>query len=159
MWYFSYLREALADYSDDPRLLRSAEVSAPTRPRPRAVRALQIPFVHSNIIRRCAALRAFQITGVIPALVALRLFGVPFVTTYGFSYGSLSESGPKRLLKSVVQRVGLRRAAAVIATTESLRTRAARLAARVELIPNGVDTRRFAPSGSGHTPRPDGRRH
>ncbi len=80
------------------------------------------------------------------------------MTTYGFSYGSLSEPGPRRLLKSVVERVGLRRAAAVIATTESLRIRARRLAARVELIPNGVDTQRFAPSGSAQTPRPDGRR-
>jgi glycosyltransferase involved in cell wall biosynthesis len=158
VWYFSYRPEALADYTDDRRLLQAAEVVAPARPLPRGARALQIPFAHARIIRRCSVLRAFQITGVIPALVARRRFGVPFVTTYGFWYGGLSEPGPKRLLKSVVERAGLRRAAAVITTTESLRARAARLAVRVEMIPNGVDTRRFAPSISERRPRPDGRR-
>lgn len=158
VWYFSYQPEALADYTDDRRLLQSAEVLAPARPLARAVRALQIPFAHAKTIRRCGALRVFQITGVIPALVARRWFGVPFVTGYGFWYGSLSETGPKRLLKSVVERAGLRRAAAVIAPTESLRARAAQRAGRVELIPNGVDTRCFAPPVSARKPHPDGRR-
>lgn len=158
MWYFSYRPEALSDYTDERRLLQHAEVAAPDRPRPRALRAVQIPFAHAATLRRCAVLRAFQITGVIPALIARRRFGVPFVTSYGFWYGSLSDPGPKRLLKSVVERIGLRRAAAVIATTESLRARAARLAVRVEVIPNGVDTRHFAPSLSERKPHPDGRR-
>jgi glycosyltransferase involved in cell wall biosynthesis len=155
--YFSYRPEALADYTDDRRLLQGAEVVAPTRPLPRAVRTLQIPFTHAPIIRRCAVLRAFQITGVVPALIARRRFGVPFVTTYGFWYGSLSEPGPKRLLKAVIERLGLRGAAAVIATTDGLRARASRLAQRVELIPNGVDTTLFkwSPAPKAH---PDGRR-
>jgi len=119
---------------------------------------VQIPFAHADLVRRCGALRAFQITGVIPALVARRRFGVPFVTTYGFWYGSLSEPGPKRLLKAALEHLGLRGASAVIATTESLRARAARLAVRVELIPNGVDTRHFAAPSPGPTPRPGGRR-
>jgi glycosyltransferase involved in cell wall biosynthesis len=49
------------------------------------------------------------------------------------------------VLKAVVERLGLRHAAAVIATTEELRARAARLAPRVEIIPNGVDLRLFQP--------------
>ncbi|HKW90385.1 MAG TPA: glycosyltransferase family 4 protein [Methylomirabilota bacterium] len=158
MWYFSYRPEALADYTSDAELLRGIDVVAPRRPLPRAVRAVQIPFAHAALVRRCGALRAFQITGVIPALVAQRRFGVPFVTTYGFWYGSLSEPGPKRLFKSALEHLALRRASAVIATTESLRARAARLAVRVELIPNGVDTRHFAPSRCGRTPRPGARR-
>jgi glycosyltransferase involved in cell wall biosynthesis len=40
----------------------------------------------------------------------------------------------------------------VIATTDELRARASALARRVELIPNGVDTRLFAPSGSDAAP-------
>jgi glycosyltransferase involved in cell wall biosynthesis len=158
VWYFSYHPETLASYTDDPGILKSVEIVAPARQLPRGLRALEIPLAHADKLRRCAVLRVFQITGVVPALIARRRFGVPFVTTYGFWYGSLSEPGPKRLLKSVMERVGLRRAAAVIATTESLRARAARLAVRVELIPNGVDTRRFAPSISERKPRPDGRR-
>ena len=108
-----------------------------------------MPLVDAGAMRRCSVLRVFQITGVVPALIARARFGVPYVTTYGFSYAALSRPGPVRgLLKSLLERVGLRYAAAVIATTEALRARAARFARRVELIPNGVDTCRFAPSES-----------
>jgi glycosyltransferase involved in cell wall biosynthesis len=92
---------------------------------------------------------------VIPALIARRRFGIPYVTTYGFWYAQLSEPGPKRVLKRLVERLGLRHAAAVIATTRELASRASRLARRVELIPNGVDTSRFHPAAG---PRPDGRK-
>lgn len=119
---------------------------APDRPRPRGLRAITLPFRHADVLRRCGVLRVFQVTGAIPALIARARFGVPYVTTYGFSYGSLSEPGPKRPLKALVERLGLRHAAAVITTTEALRVRAARLARRVELIPNGVDSTRFVPA-------------
>jgi glycosyltransferase involved in cell wall biosynthesis len=49
------------------------------------------------------------------------------------------------VLKGFVERLGLKHAAAVIATTPELAARASRLARRVELIPNGVDTTRFQP--------------
>jgi len=106
---------------------------------------VQIPFAHAAEMRRCGALRVFQITGVVPALIARRRFGVPYVTTYGFWYAALSEAGPKRVLKALVERLGLKHAAAVIATTPELAGRARRLARRVELIPNGVDTAVFHP--------------
>ena len=143
--YFSYLPESLAEFSNDRTLLERVSVLAPPRPVPRGRRAVIMAGAHAAAFRRCRALRVFQITGVIPALLARSRFGVPYVTTYGFWYAQLSRRGPKRLLKSVVERLGLRHAAAVIATTEALRARAARVARRVELIPNGVDTCRFTP--------------
>jgi glycosyltransferase involved in cell wall biosynthesis len=143
--YFSYLPESLAEFSDDAALLERVRVHAPPGPMARGRRAVQIPFAHAAQMRRCAALRVFQITGVIPALIARRRFGIPYVTTYGFWYAALSEPGPKRVLKRLVERLGLKHAAAVIATTPELAARAKRLAPRVELIPNGVDTSRFAP--------------
>jgi glycosyltransferase involved in cell wall biosynthesis len=137
--------ESLSDYTDDARLLESVQVLAPRGSASRGLRALSIAFAHAGALRRCSVLRVFQITGVVPALIARARFGVPYVTTYGFSYDALSRPGPTRPLKAFLERVGLRHAAAVIATTEALRTRAARRARRVELIPNGVDTDRFAP--------------
>jgi glycosyltransferase involved in cell wall biosynthesis len=143
--YFSYLPESLAEFTDDAALLAGVRVHAPPGPMARGRRAVQIPFAHAAEMRRCAALRVFQITGVIPALIARGRFGIPFVTTYGFWYAALSEPGPKRALKGLVERLGLRRAAAVIATTPELAARARRLAREVELIPNGVDTSLFHP--------------
>src|SRR6185295_18294488 len=52
------------------------------------------------------------------------------------------------------ERLGLKHAAAVIATTPELAARAKRRARRVELIPNGVDTSLFRPAGR---TRPGGR--
>lgn len=143
--YFSYLTESLGDFTYDPALLARVDVVAPDRPLSRGWRAATLPWTEGPALRSCAVLRVFQITGAVPAIVAGARYGVPYVTTYGFSYAQLSQPGPRRLLKAIVERVGLRRAAAVIATTESLRARAARLAREVHLVPNGVDTRRFAP--------------
>jgi glycosyltransferase involved in cell wall biosynthesis len=145
--YFSYLPESLDEFTSDQALLERVRVLAPGRPVSRGRRAVTMLGAHAADFRRCGALRVFQITGVIPALLAKARFGVPYVTSYGFWYAQLSEPGPKRLLKGVVERLGLRHAAAVIATTEELRNRAAEMASRVELIPNGVDLRRFGPSG------------
>ena len=143
--YFSYLPESLEEFTNDRALLDAVEMLTPERPTSRTRRAVAMPWVHAASFRACAVLRVFQVTGVIPAILANARFGVPYVTTYGFWYGSLSRPGPKRLVKAVVERVGLKRAAAVIATTEELRARAAARSRRVELIPNGVDTRLFAP--------------
>jgi glycosyltransferase involved in cell wall biosynthesis len=144
--YFTYLPESLAEFTDDPMLRARVRLLAPPGPVTRGRRAAQIPFAHAAQMRECSALRVFQITGVIPALIARRRFGAPYVTTYGFWYGQLSQPGPKRVLKGLVERLGLKHAAAVIATTPDLAARASRLARRVELIPNGVDTTRFRPA-------------
>jgi len=147
--YFSYLVESLSQFTRDPALLGAAEVIAPARRLSRGRRAATLAWAEGPRLRSCAVLRAFQVTGTVPAIVARTRFGVPYVTTYGFSYTKLSRRGPKRLLKAAVERLGLRRAAAVIATTEALRERAARLNPNVELVPNGVDTERFAPLPGG----------
>jgi glycosyltransferase involved in cell wall biosynthesis len=148
VWYFSYLPESLVDYTDDARLLSSVQLLAPRQPRPRLLRALALPLVHRAAVRRCGVLRVFQITGVIPALVARALWGIPYVTTYGFWYARLSRPGLSRPTKRLLERVGLRLAAGVIVPTEDLRAHVAALMspARVHLIPNGVDTSRFAPA-------------
>jgi glycosyltransferase involved in cell wall biosynthesis len=106
-----------------------------------------MPLVHRREFRRCRVHRVFQVTGAVPALVARAWWGTPFVTTYGFWYARLSRPGPSRLAKSLLERVALARAAAVIVPTEELRAHVATLAApgRIHLIPNGVDLGRFTP--------------
>jgi len=150
--YFSYLPESLEEFTSDPAILRRVRVIAPAQPMSRGRRALTMATAHAEEFRRCRALRVFQITGTIPARRATKQFGIPYVTTYGFWYAQLSASGPmgwlKRPLKARVEKQGLRDAAAVIATTEELRSLASRVSSRVELIPNGVDTQLFVPAGT-----------
>lgn len=145
--YFSYLVESLHDYTDDPDLARAVDVVAPARSGSRFVRALTLPFVHAPALRRCSVLRVFQVTGAIPALIARARWGIPFVTTYGFWHSGLSGSGRSRIAKRMLERVAFRRAASVIVTTEDLRAHVAAVipAERIVMIPNGVDTVRFAP--------------
>ena len=148
--YFSYLPESLEEFTDDARMRARVRVVAPARPVSRSLRAAQLARTHRDELAACHVLRAFQITGVAPLRLAALLgaeIPTPFVATYGFAYEELSRSGPTRALKRHVAAWGLQRAAAVIATTEDLRARAGRVARRVELIPNGVDTAHFAPSG------------
>ena len=156
--YFSYLEESLAEFTNDPGLLARVEVFTPVRPMSRGRRAMTMPWAHAAAFRAAGVLRVFQVTGVIPALLANARWGTPYVTTYGFWYGALSRPGPKRLVKAALERIGLRRAAAVIVTTQELRARAAALSRRVELIPNGVDTRLFAPRAVDGGVRPGGPR-
>ncbi len=150
--YFSYVPESLEEFTSDPALLKRVRVIAPARPISRGRRALTMAPAHAEDFRRCRALRVFQITGTIPARRATKRFGIPYVTTYGFWYAQLSAPGLmgrlKRPLKARVERQGLREAAAVIATTEELRSIASRFSSRVELIPNGVDTQLFTPVGA-----------
>jgi glycosyltransferase involved in cell wall biosynthesis len=149
VWYFSYLPETLGEFTDDDALLGAVRVLAPRRRRPRLLRALEIPVSHRRQLRNCAVCRVFQVTGVIPALIARAWWGTPYVTTYGFWYARLSRPGASRLAKRVLERVALRLAAAVIVPTEALRAHAATMAPaeRIHLIPNGVDVRQFAPDG------------
>ena len=146
VWYFSYLPEALPAGTEAPAR-QSVSVLAPRRARPRLLRAVAMPLAHRGEFARCAVLRVFQVTGVIPAILARARWGTPFVTTYGFWYARLSQAGPSRLAKRVLERVGLRLADAVIVPTRELGDHAATMAGRdrVHLIPNGVDLQRFAP--------------
>jgi glycosyltransferase involved in cell wall biosynthesis len=143
--YFSYHREALAEFTGDATLQATVRV-LPGRWHP-WLWTLAMPFAHRATMRRCAVLRVFQTTGALPALVARRLYGVPFVTTYGFWYEALARTPGRRVLQRMVASAGLAAADAVIATTRELADHVSRRvdARKVHLIPNGVDTTRFAP--------------
>ena len=59
--------------------------------------ALLLPFIHREQFRRCEVLRVMQLPGVIPALGARRLFGTPFVVTYGYRYGEVAHIAGSRV--------------------------------------------------------------
>ena len=145
--YFSYLHESLYDYTNDAELLAKARLFPGGGWHP-WLYAFFMPFRYSHQFRSCTVLRVFQITGVIPALVAKRLFGIPFVTTYGFWYSQLARSRTTGWLHRRVAAAGLAAADAVIVTTPELKADVvARVGvSKVHLIPNGVNTELFRPA-------------
>jgi len=148
--YFSYLDESLSDYTRDPELAARVRLHRGGGWHPWAY-GFVMPLRYARELGHCSILRVFQVTGALPAVIAKRRFGVPFVTTYGFWYGRLARSRATGTLRRAVEALGLRAADAVIVTTPELGAYvAARVGgAKVHLIPNGVDTARFAPA-----PRP-----
>jgi glycosyltransferase involved in cell wall biosynthesis len=144
--YFSYLDESLSDFTSDPELLRRVRLYPGGGWHPWAY-AAALAWRHAAALSACSVLRVFQMTGALPAVIARRRFGVPFVATYGFWYERLAGSVQTRLLRRAVIAMGLAAADAVICTTPELAAHARRRvrADRVHLIPNGVDTNLFVP--------------
>jgi glycosyltransferase involved in cell wall biosynthesis len=148
--YFSYLTESLADYTDDADVRASVRLLAGSRWHPWAY-AVAMPVRYQREIRGCSVLRVFQVTGVVPALLAKWRYGIPFVTTYGFPSRTLRRSWLSGSLRARVEAQGLRYADAVIVPTAELRTDIERRVgnpAGIHLIPNGVDIGRFAPGAT-----------
>ena len=143
--YFSYLPESLEAFTADPELL--ARVSLLRGRGHPWLHTLLLPLRHRQALAGCSVLRVFQITGAVPALLARRWFGVPFVVTYGFRYSTLTRSRLTRMLRRVVESSALAAADAVIVTTPALEAyvRGRRPRGEVHLVPNGVDTTLFRP--------------
>jgi len=158
--YFSYLTESIDEHTQDEVIRKRVRIISPPGSLPRGKWARRLVEGKGEDLHRCDVPRIFQVRGATPLYWAdswRRPLGVPFVTTYGFSYAALSDSMVKKILKQQVEKWALRHAAAVIATTEALGEQARAIApkARVELIPNGVDTERFRPGErrrAGHDP-------
>lgn len=148
--YFSYASESLAQYTDDAALRAKVSVlpGGPGRSY-----TFRMPFRWARDMQRCRVLRVFQITGVIPAILARIRWGTPFVATYGYRYAAVARvEGYRRraALLYALEQLGLRTASAIIVTTSALLDHVTRYihADRVHLIPNSVNTQRFVPAPS-----------
>src|SRR5262245_34340707 len=154
VYYFSYFDETLAEFTRDS-LLRERVVVLPKRgPWSARTHALLMPFIYRGQFRRCEVLRVMQFPGVLPALGARRLFGAPFVVTYGYRYGEVARIAGSRVkprLYSLLERTAIPRAAGVIVTSRELEAyvKGVHPTARAIYAPNGVDMTTFAPRPSG----------
>lgn len=148
--YFSYLREAFADYCQDASLRQQVTVWPGREGVPYALYSLLLPLERRTVLARCSVLRVFQATGAVPAALARAALGVPYVVTCGYRYADLAAAQRRPLAAMrlrLMETMAMRKAAAVIVTTADLADYVANRveAARVHLIPNGVDTTLFAP--------------
>jgi glycosyltransferase involved in cell wall biosynthesis len=151
VYYLSYFREALADFTRDPLLLDKVVLLPRRGPWPARVYAVLLPFLYRQQLRECEALRVEQFPGVVPALIARLLYGIPFVVTYGYHYGEVARiagSWLKPRLYRWLEWAAFPRAAGVIVTSHQMETLLSAHPARPRLayFPNGVDTDSFAPA-------------
>ncbi len=154
--YFSYRRETLADFTDDRELTARTRV-IPGPPWHPWLSTTLMGLRHGRALAGCSVLRVFHLTGVVPALVARRRFGVPFAMTYGFHYDRLARTAARAWMHRRLERLALAEADAVIVTTPEL---AAYVAGRarsehaVHLLPNAVDSTAFRPEPRPPSPVP-----
>jgi len=153
VYYLSYFRERLADFTSDPLLLDKVVLLPRRGPWPARAYAALMPFLYRRQLRECEALRVEQFPGVIPALIARLLHGIPFVVTYGYHYGEVARIAGSRLkprLYRWLERAAFPRAAGVIVTSHQMETLLSSHPAKPRLayFPNGVDTDSFAPGVS-----------
>jgi len=150
LFYFSYHDESLADYTDDPAILKGVSLVPRLSPTPYRMYACQMALLARQEFRACSVLRVFQATGAIPAMMARLMYGIPYVTTYGYRYHAVAQVEGRRLSSvylRLLEPLALRMAEGVIVTTRELADHVSRFVpdGRIHLIPNGVDTRLFAP--------------
>ena len=115
---------------------------------PELLYSLLMPIVRRRSFRDLSVIRSLQSIGGLPALVAKRLFGVPYVTTLGFFASEHYRVERGRLwawIGGVIERAVVRGADAVIVTTDSLKEYAMTLTTedRIHMIPNGVELNLF----------------
>ena len=151
VYYLSYFRESLADFTRDPLLLDKVVLLPRRGPWPARLYAFLLPFLYRRQLRECEALRVEQFSGVVPALVTRWLDGVPFVVTYGYHYAEVARIAGSQLkprLYRWLERAAFPRAAGVIVTSRQMESLLATHPEKPRLayFPNGVDTDSFAPA-------------
>ena len=84
--------ESLDAYTTDPEVVARVSLHSGGGWHPWAY-SVVMPFRYARDFRRCSILRVFQITGALPAVIAKRRFGIPFVkrkvehgTTDGYEF-------------------------------------------------------------------------
>jgi glycosyltransferase involved in cell wall biosynthesis len=136
-------------YGDDRARPYPNAAFAPGRPRWKGLAyAALLPFVQRRRLRGLRLLRAMQIGGALPAVLARVLYGLPFVATYGYRYGDFMRVNGRPLYGWWMDRlegVALRCADKVIVTTPALAAHVARRTAldKIVMLPNGVDLSHF----------------
>lgn len=112
--------------------------------------SLLLPIIHRDEIKSCNAVRVFQISGVVPAIISKLFFGKNYVVTYGYEWSRFVKFNRGLffyIIAKLIEILGLKMADKIIVTIEDSREYVRRYAAenKIVKIPNGVDVEQFKP--------------
>lgn len=149
VFLFSYEPESGAGLPDRVTLI------APERALSKRWYMFWLPIAKRQYIQQCSVLRVMQMDGCIPAVLARWLYRVPFVATFGYKYSEFALLKNRHTFSGImrwIEALGVRTATTIIFTTEELRAYLLKrfgpwVGPKLLPIPNGVDTRQFAPAG------------
>lgn len=115
---------------------------------PELLYSFVMPILRLRYFKDLSVIRSLQSIGGLPALIAKKLFGVPYLTTLGFfasEHYRVERGKSWAWLGGLIERTVLRSADAVIVTTDSLKEYALTIvpAERIHFIPNGVELKIF----------------
>ncbi|PIQ85374.1 MAG: hypothetical protein COV74_09245 [Candidatus Omnitrophica bacterium CG11_big_fil_rev_8_21_14_0_20_45_26] len=144
VFYFSYAHE-------QPKLPEGV-VLLPNRLRlHRYLYGLLMPLFYFYRLRKCQVIRVMHLNGALSAYMAKKLYGIPYVVTYGYNYVNFAVIQGHHLRACLLKKFIpflLQRADRVIVTTEELAQEVKGWIGKtnkVDLVPNGVDTTFFKP--------------
>lgn len=126
-------------------------VFRPARIPPRVWGAL-LPVARGRVLRTCAGMRVLGLTGALPAIIACRLWGLPFVLQVGYDAPAVARSHGKPLRARCLgwlRSLAIREATGVVFASPALHRASGGRAARSVVIPNGVDLSLWRPTWAG----------
>ncbi len=142
----------LRDYTADWGCSNAFHHPMPRLPATRALYHVLSPLIHRHALRHTTAIRTFNITGALPALLLRAFTGAPIFVSYGYSlpdFVRFQSGWLKYALYWLVEKIALRASDRIIvATLEQEQQLGARYGTpKMVWLPNFVDTDRFRPDG------------
>ncbi|MDH5442543.1 MAG: glycosyltransferase family 4 protein [Candidatus Nomurabacteria bacterium] len=110
-----------------------------------------MPFIEHRAFRKCSKLRLMQFTSVVTASIVKTLFGVKFIATYGYPYGSFFKIRGyplKSFMWGAIEKLFINFPDGIIVTYNTMHDHIVSLGmpeSRIHEIKNGVDVEIFKP--------------
>lgn len=109
--------------------------------------AIAMPFIEAQLTKKCATIRALQLTGGIPALICKIIFNIPYVINFGYDYEHYAKIEGKNshaFLYKLIKRPILKNSSTVIITSQNAKSILNFVKEnKLVFIPNGVDLKLF----------------
>lgn len=113
----------------------------------RYIYALMMPFIHRKMIRSCDMVRAYHVTGAVPAIITKLIYNKPFIFNYAYNYkkfASIDRKFVQLFLLTLIEPLAFLFADKIFISSKLYLRKSKKLV----YLPNGVNTKHFKPAAS-----------